>query len=131
LLLAVAFTFSSLPYAEGGYGGSCAVSGGGGSSYNFMGDPTFNIGMSSFDEFVRDNLDQTALSTKSLSRDNPLSTNSPLNQTSNDNASQNSSEVLPVINNLGNTTSDKGTVELGATGMQDKKGINSGLYCLQ
>jgi hypothetical protein len=35
-----------------------------------MGDPAFNIGMSSFDEFVRDNLGQTALSAKPLSQDN-------------------------------------------------------------
>lgn len=122
LLLAVAFAFSSLPCAYGGgCGGSCAVSAGGGFSYNFMGDPAFNIGMSSFDEFVRDNLGQTSLSTKSLSQDNPLSTNSPLNQTGNDNASQNSSEALPIINSLGNATSDNGTIELGAAGMQDKR----------
>jgi hypothetical protein len=120
-LLAAAFAFSSLPYADaGGCGGSCGVSVGGGSSYNFMGDPAFNIGMSSFDEFVRDNLGQTTLSAKSLSQENTLSTNS-LNQTSNDNASQNSSEVLPVINKLGNATSDNGTVELGAAGVQDKR----------
>jgi hypothetical protein len=122
LLLTVAFAFSSLPCADaGGCGGSCAVSGGGGSSYNFMGDPAFNIGMSSFDEFVRDNLGQTALSAKFLSQDNPFSTNSAINQTSNDNASQNSSEVVPVINSLGNATSDNGVVELGAAGMQDKR----------
>ena len=122
LLLAIAFAFNSLPCAYGGgCGRSCAVSGGGGSSYNFMGDPAFNIGMSSFDEFVRDNLGRTTLSAKPLSQDNPLSTNSPRNQTSNDNASQNSSEVLPVINSLGNTTSDNGIVELGAAGMRDKR----------
>jgi hypothetical protein len=47
-----------------------------------------------------------------------------LNQTGNDNECQNSSEVLPVINNLGNATSDNGTVVLGAAGMQDKRVSN-------
>jgi hypothetical protein len=115
LFLVVVSAFSSLPCAEGGCSGSCAVSSGGSSSYNFMGDPAFNIGMSSFDEFVRDNIDQTSLSTKSLSEDHP-NTNTSLNQTSN-NASQTSLRVLPVIDNLENTTSDNRTVKLGATGM--------------
>ena len=108
----------SYPSLHGrGCGGSCAVSGG--SSYNFMGDRAFNIGMSSFDEFVRDNVGQTSLSAKSLSTDNPLSANSSLNQTSN--ASLADIEVLPGINSSGNTTSDREAVKLGDLGLQDTK----------
>ena len=101
LFLVVASAFATLPCMGGGCGASCAVSGG--SSYNFMGDPAFNIGMSSFDEFVRDNLGQTSLSTRSLSTDNPSSANSSLNQTSN--LSQTEVEALPAINSSGNMSS--------------------------
>ena len=107
--------FVYLPHAKGGCGGACAVSGGGVSSSSFMDDPAVNIDMSSFDEFVRDNLGgdrKTTLQAKSLLQDKPLTTNSSLNQTSNGNASQ---------NRLGNTTSDNRTVKLGASGMQDKR----------
>jgi len=117
LFLVVASAFATLPCMGGGCGASCAVSGG--SSYNFMGDRAFNIGMSSFDEFVRDNVGQTSLSAKSLSADDPLSANSSLNQTSN--SSQTGVEVLPGINSSGNTTSDNRTVELGASGVQDTR----------
>jgi hypothetical protein len=106
--------FVYLPHAKGGCGGPCAVSGGGISSSSFMGDPAVNIDMSSFDEFVRDNLGdpRTVLEVKSPLQDKLLTTNSSLNQTSNGNASQNS---------LGNTTSDNRTVKLGESGMQDKR----------
>ena len=111
----VSSIFVYLPHAKGGCGGACAVSGGGVSSSSFMDDPAVNIDMSSFDEFVRDNLGgdrKTTLQAKSLLQDRPLTTNSSLNQTSNGNASQ---------NRLGNTTSDNRTVKLGASGMQDKR----------
>jgi hypothetical protein len=112
-LVVVLSIFVYLPHAKGGCGGPCAVSGGGISSSSFMGDPAVNIDMSSFDEFVRDNLGdpKTALQAKSFLQ-NTLTTNSSLNQTSNGNASRNS---------LGNTTSDNRTVKLGASGMQDKR----------
>jgi len=113
-LVVVLSIFVYLPHAKGGCGGPCAVSGGGISSSSFMGDPAVNIDMSSFDEFVRDNLGdpRTVLEVKSPLQDKLLTTNSSLNQTSNGNASQNS---------LGNTTSDNRTVKLGAAGMQDKR----------
>jgi hypothetical protein len=121
-LVVMSSVFIYLPHAKGGCGGACAVSGGGDSSYNFMGDPAVTIDMSSFDEFVRDNLgDQTTLQAKSLSQDTPLNTTSSLNQTVNGNASQNSLVVRPAINSLGNMTSDNRTVKLGASGMQDKR----------
>ena len=101
-----------------GCAGGCAVSGDGGSSSSFMGDPAVNIDMLSFDEFVRDNLGGNPQTT---SQDKPLSTNSSRNETSNYNASQNSSVVSPVINSLENATSDIKTVKLGASGMQDKR----------
>ena len=117
LFLVVASAFTTYPCMGGGCGASCAVSGG--SSYNFMGDPAFNIGMSSFDEFVRDNVGQTSLSAKSLSTDNPSSANSSLNQTSN--LSQTEVEALPAINSIESMTSDNEAVKLGASGIQDTR----------
>ena len=122
-LVVISSVFICLPYARGGCGGSCAVSSGG-SSYDFMADPSVNMGMSTFDEFYRDNLgnNQTTLHTKSLSQDKTLNTNSIVNQTSNGNASQNSIAVPALIlNSQGNTTSDNGIIKLGASGMQDKR----------
>ncbi len=110
--------FIHLPQAKGGCAGSCAVSGGGGSSSSFMGDPAVNIDMFSFDEFVRDNLGGNPQTT---SQDKPFSTNSSRNETNNNNTSQNNSVVSPVINSMENTTSDIKTIKLGASGMQDKR----------
>jgi hypothetical protein len=123
-LVVISSVFIYLPQVKGGCAGGCAVSGGGGSSSSFMGDPAVNIDMSSFDEFVRDNLGgnpQTTLQAKSLSQDKPFSTNSSRNETCNYNASQNNSAVSPVINSLENASSDIKTVKLGASGMQDKR----------
>jgi hypothetical protein len=114
-LVVMSSVFIGFAYAEG-CGGACVVSGGG-SSYNFMGDPATNIDMPSFDEFVRDNLgnNQTTLHTTSLSS-GTLSNN----QTSNGKASQNATEVGYVIKSPGYTTLDNRTVKLGALSMQDK-----------
>lgn len=122
LLLAVmSSAFISLPYAEGGCGGSCGLSSGG-SSYNFLDDPGFSVDMSSFDEFMRDNLgDQTTLNAKLLSQVRPSDANSSLNQTDNGNASQNGFAVSPATDSSANTTSDTGAIKLGASGMQDKR----------
>jgi hypothetical protein len=123
-LVVMLSVFIYLPQAKGGCAGGCSVSGGGGSSSNFMSDPAVDIDMSSFDEFVRDNLGgdpQTTLQAKPLSQYEPLNTNSSSNQTSNGNASQDSFVVPTAINSQGNTTSDNGTVKLGASGMQDKR----------
>ena len=121
LLAAMSSAFISLPYAEGGCGGSCGLSSGG-SSYNFLDDPGFSVDMSSFDEFMRDNLgDQTTLNAKSLSQDPLLDANSSINQTDNGNASQNGFAVGPATDSSANTTSDTGAITLGASGMQDKR----------
>ena len=122
ILVAISSVIICFPYARGGCGGSCAVSSGGSSS-DFMADPSVNMDMSTFDEFYRDNLGnhQTTLQAKSLSQDKPLNTNSTVNQTSNINASQNSIVVPTAINNQGNTASDNGTVKLGSSGMQDTR----------
>jgi hypothetical protein len=122
LFLAVITSFFiSLAYAEG-CGGACVVSGGG-SSYNFMGDPAFNMDMSNFDEFIRDNLgnNQTTLHKRSLTRETLSNANSSLNQTCNRNASQNASELCNVVNSLGYTTLNNRTVKLGASNMQDQR----------
>jgi hypothetical protein len=123
-LVVISSVFICLPQARGGCAGGCAVSGGGVSSSSFMGDPAVNIDMSSFDEFVRDNLGsnpQTTLHAKSLSQDKPLCTNSSFNETGNCSASQNNSIVSPIINRIENVTSDIKTVKLDASGMQEKR----------
>jgi len=119
-LVAMSSVFIYLPHAQG-CGGACAV--GGGSSYDFLGDPAVNMDMSSPDDFVRDNLGnhQTILSTKSLSQKPPSNNSSFLNQTDKGNVSQNSSAVSHVIDSPLNTTSNNTTVKLGAIGMQDKR----------
>ena len=95
----------------------------GGSSYDFMADPSVNMDMSTFDEFYSDNLgnNQTTLHTKSLSTETLSNSNSTVTQASNGNASQNRIVAPIVINSQGNTTSDNGTVKLVASGMQDKR----------
>jgi hypothetical protein len=120
LFLVVMSVFISLAYAEG-CGGACVVSSGG-SSYNFMSDPATNIDMSSFDEFVRDNLgnNKTTLHTESLSQET-LSNN----QTCNGNVSQNASEVGDVMYNPGYTTLDNRTFKLGA---EQDKGLSTPVY---
>lgn len=119
LLLVALSALGTLPCVDASCSGSCSVSGG--SSYNFMSDPAFNIGMSSFDEFIRDGLGRTYLSRKPLSVDDPLSNNSSLNRTADDNSSQSGFGTLPVINNPAIATSDNSTVKLGASGMQDRR----------
>ena len=119
-LVAISSVFICLPHAQG-CGGACAV--GGGSSYDFLGDPAVNMDMSSFDEFAGENLGnhQTILATKSLSQKTPSNNSSSLNQTNKGNVSQNISAVSRVIDSPGNATSDNTPVKLGALGMQDKR----------
>lgn len=123
-LLVVSSVAIYLPHARGGCGGGpCSLGG----SYDFLGDPAVSIDMSSYDEFVRDNLgnNQPSISTKSVSQKAPANNGSSLNQTISGNVSQNSSGALGVINDSGNMTSvntaGSRTVKLGASGMQDKK----------
>jgi hypothetical protein len=104
-LVVISSVFISLPEVKGGCSGGCSISGGGGSSTSFMGDRATNIDMSSFDEFVRDN----------------LGSNSSLGQAGNGNSSRNSSAVIPLINSTENATSDDRTVKIGASGMQDNR----------
>lgn len=114
-LMVISSFFISMPEAKGGCSGGCSISGGGGvSSASFMGDRAVDIGMSSFDEFVRDKLGRNpaaALQAKSPSQDSQLKSNLSLNQTENGNSSQNGSvEII---------SSDSRTVKLGAIGMQN------------
>ena len=121
ILLVLSSIAIYLPYARGGCGrGPCSL--GGGSSYDFLGDPAVDIDMSSFDEFARDNLGnhQTILPAKSLSQET-LSNTTSINQTNKGNVSQNSSAVSNVIDSQVNTTTDNTPVKLGASGMQDKR----------
>jgi hypothetical protein len=129
-LLVISSVAICIHHAQG-CSGACSI--GGSSSYDFLGDPAVNMDMSSPDEFVRGNLDnsQTVLSTKSISQGNPTNNSSSLNQTTRSNVSQNSSAALHVINGQGNPISNNATsgnatsgskiVKLGASGMQDKR----------
>ncbi len=114
-LVLMSSAFICLQRAEGCAGG-CAVSGGGESSYNFMGDRAVDMDMPNFDEFVRDNLGnhQTTLRAGSPSRKTLSNTSSTLNQTGEGNASQNSSALSSAINSPENATLDNRTVKLGA-----------------
>ena len=121
ILLVLSSIAIYLPHAKGGCGrGPCSL--GGGSSYDFLGDPAVDIDMSSYDEFARDNLGnhQTILPAKSLSQET-LSNTTFINQTNKGNVSQNSSAVSNVIDSQVNTTTDNTPVKLGASGMQDKR----------
>jgi hypothetical protein len=116
-LMVVSSLIISLPEAKGGCSGGCSISGGGGiSSTSFMGDRAVDIGMSGFDEFVRDKLGSnpaTALQAKSPLQGAQLSSNSSSNQTGNGSSSQNGSAEMISLDNR--------TVKLGAIGMQDSR----------
>jgi len=130
-LVVISSFFISLPDVKGGCAGGCSVSGGGGSSTSFMGDRATNIDMSSFDEFIRDNLGSNPAATlqvKSLSQDTRLSSNSSLNQTGNGNSSQNSSAVMPLTNSTENATSDNGPIKLGALEMHKLSTLTSAAF---
>lgn len=125
-LVLMSSAFICLQRAEGCAGG-CAVSGGGESSYNFMGDRAVDMDMPGFDEFVRDNVGnhQTTLRTGPLSRKTLSNASSTLNQTAKGNVSQNSSTLCGAVNSPGNATFDnrkvklERTVKLGASGARD------------
>lgn len=116
-LMVISSIVISLPEVKGGCSGGCSISGSGGiSSTSFMGDRAVDISMSSFDEFVRDNLGSNsvaALQAKSPSQGAQLNSNSSLGQTGNGNSSQNGSAVM--------NSSDSRIVKLGAIGMQDSR----------
>ncbi len=117
LLLTIAPAFICLSHAS--CSGSCAISSGG-TSYDFLGDPSFNPNMDTFDDFARENLGQTPLSTLSIPPE-VQSTNSSLNQTNKGNVSLNNTATYNVMDNLENKTSDNIAVKLGGTGTQDAR----------
>jgi hypothetical protein len=123
ILVVILSFFIALQEVKGGCSGGCSISGGGGvSSTSFMGDRAVDIGMSSFDEFVRDKLGSNpaaALQAKSPLQDAQLSINSSLNQTINSNSSQNNSAAMLSSNSTAETNSDNRTVKLGAIGIQE------------
>jgi hypothetical protein len=116
-LMVILLFLISFPMADGGCSGGCSISGGGSiSSTSFMGDRAVDIGMSSFDEFVRDKLGSNpaeTLQAKSLSKEAQLKSNSSLNQTGNGNSSQNGSAAM--------ISSENRTVKLGATAMKESR----------
>ena len=116
LLLAIAPAFISLSHA--GCSGSCAISGSGTSSYDFLGEPSIDPTLDTFTDFVRDKLNQTSLSTQSVLMGAPM-TDSSFNQTNIGNASLNSSATYNMTNNLGRGATNNAAVKLGASGIQD------------
>jgi hypothetical protein len=96
----------------------------GGSSYNFLGDRAVDMDMPSFDEFIRDNIDnhQSTLPAKILSQSTMSNTNPSINQTNKGNGTLNSSTIYPIVNNTANTIPNNTIVKLGAAGSKDKKG---------
>lgn len=118
--MVISSVFVCFPNAKGACGSVCAVAGD--SSYDFMGDRAVNVDMSSFDEFVRNNLgeNRNTLQQKSLSQ-NMLNNSSSFSQTNNVNSSLATSTISSVIQSLGNTTFDNSTIEIGTIGMQDKR----------
>jgi hypothetical protein len=108
-----------------GCSGSCAISGG--SSYDFLGDPSFDPNMDMSNDFVGDNLDRTPLGQSPLSTKSRLpesqSTNLSINQTNNDNVSLNSTAAVAcdAMNTPGRGVPDNKTAKLEGAGAQDVK----------
>jgi hypothetical protein len=118
LFLTISSAFIGHAHAGSCGGGACSI--GGGSSYDFLGDPSSNVDMDTFDDFLMDKLGQTSLSTKSIPLEAPLN-NISLNQTNKGNASLNSTKTYNITDNPGNGTSGITTVKLGASGTQDER----------
>jgi len=99
-----------------------AVVGGGDPSSGVISNSVVNIGMPSFDQFVRDYLPDHQTTFRVLSHTGMTSpnTNATINQTDMVNASRNSTIILRMIGNIGNITPDNRTVKLGASGINDK-----------
>lgn len=117
LFLIISSAFIGHAHA-GNCGGACSI--GGSSSYDFLGDPSSNVDMDTFDDFLMDKLGQTSLSTKSIPLEAPLA-NISLNQTNQGNMSLNSTKTYNIADNPGDGTSDSMIVKLGASGKQDER----------
>jgi hypothetical protein len=119
LIISTAFICPS----HAGCSGSCAISGG--SSYDFLGDPSFDPNMDMFSDFVGDSLDRTPLGQTPLSTKSSLlesqSTNLSINQTNNGNVSLNSTAACNAMNNPGSGVPDNKTAKLEGSGAQDVK----------
>ena len=102
LLLTISSAFEGLTQAAS-CGGSCAI----GTSYDFLGDPSINMG--------------TVGGLESSLQSVPLSANPSQNQTGNAYAIKNSFVVRPIISrSLENMTSENRTVSLRASDMHFK-----------
>ena len=119
LLLAIAPAFICLSHA--GCSGSCAISGGGGTSSDFMGDPSFDPNMDTLSDFVSNSVSQTPLSVQSVSPE-AQSINSSLNQTNKGNISLNTSyNSSNIAANPGNGIFNNTTMKLGGSTTNDVK----------
>lgn len=115
-ILFIAISPAFICPGHAGCSGSCSISGG--SSYDFLGDPSINPSLDTFDDFVRDKLDQTSLSVKSI----PLeaqSANLSLNQTNNGNISLNSTAAFNATDNKSTGINDSATMKLGGSAAHD------------
>ncbi len=104
--------------SHAGCSGSCSVSGG--VSYDFLGDSSINPSMDTFDDFIRDKLGQTSLSTKSISPEDQ-SINSSINRTDGGNATVNRTMLFNVTDSNGTGISDSKVVKLGGSAGKDMR----------
>jgi len=74
--------------------------------------------MDTFDDFIRDKLDQTSFSANPVLFGAP-SINTSLNQTDKGNVSINNTTTYNVMENSGEGITDNAAVKLGATGIKD------------
>jgi hypothetical protein len=102
--------------------GSCAVSVGG-SSYDFLGDPSFDPSMDTFNDFVSDNLGQVPLSTQSiLPEAQPI--NSSINPVNNGNTILNGIITYNMTDDPRKGIFNITTTRLGGSVTQDKRQSN-------
>jgi hypothetical protein len=118
LFLTISSAFIGHAHAGSCGGGACSI--GGGSSYDFLGDPSSNVDMDTFDEFLMDKLGQTSLSTKSIPLDY-TSTNLSINQTNPGNMSLNSTKATSITDNPGSGMLNNTIVKIGTSGNQDER----------
>lgn len=109
ILLAVSPALICLSHAR--CSGSCSISGG--SSYDFLGDPSINPSLDTFDDFVRDNIGKASISTQSILPETQTA-NSSLNQTNIGDISLNGTKTFNVTENKGARLSNSTSVKLGS-----------------
>jgi len=121
LVITISTAFICLSHAS--CSGSCSISSGGGTSSDFLGDPSFDPNMDTLNDFVSNSIGQTPLFVQSIMPE-AQSNNSSLNQTNRGNVSLNNNTEYNSSNitaNQGKGTSNNTTVKLGGSATKDVK----------